>query len=766
MKKLLFSFLLGASFYGANSQVLFQEDFDGIGGPTAGGAGTYTFPSGFMLRNVDNRTPAANVNYVNDAWERREDFQTSVVDSVAFATSWYTPAGGANDWMWTPLIGPLPANAVLSWNAKNYDPTYLDGYEVRIMTAPTTPTGGTGVIGNQITNSTVLYSNPAEVAVWTARSVSLNTYAGQSVYIGFRLTSTDKFLLVIDDIKVEVLVNHDARIVSTALPSEYTQTPVTQTAPLNFSASINNNGILALTNVQLNVNVFNSVNTNVYSASSTVAGLAASATSTFTVAPFTPSVADDYTVRYHVSATEADQTTSNDTTFRYITVTDSTYARDNGVITGGLGIGAGNGGYLGQDFLIVNADDITSVSMYFTQGYTGRRMAAAIWDMSAGAPNAIIAGTDTLLYPDDSARIYTLPIHGGFYNLAPGRYAITAIEFDSTLSLGQTADIYIADRGWVDWPTNAAPGWSNPEDFGVNFARASVLRPNFGCTLSGAVATSTNASCNGATDGTASIAPTGGTGPYSYVWMPSGSGGSATNLGAGTYSVTVADASGCMTNTTFVITEPAAITGSQTLTLCAGLSVTVGTSTYTATGVYSDVLTAANGCDSIVTTNLTVSPAVDVATSVAGSTITANATPATATFLWLDCDNGNAVISGETGQSYSPVASGNYAVLVTENGCSDTSACVAVTVVGLSQQTASNEAISVFPNPSSGAFVIKTRSEGSYTIYNELGQVVKTIELNAKNNFSVAVNDLNNGVYMISGVTAGKVVNQRIVIKK
>src|SRR5688572_5694082 len=120
---LLFPLLISAS-QELHSQVLFYEDFDNVcnfacGG---GGAGTYPFPAGWFLRNVDNGTPAAAVSYVNEAWERREDFNFNVLDSCAFSTSWYNPVGTANDWMWTPLIGPLPANVVLSWNGVTYDP--------------------------------------------------------------------------------------------------------------------------------------------------------------------------------------------------------------------------------------------------------------------------------------------------------------------------------------------------------------------------------------------------------------------------------------------------------------------------------------------------------------------------------------------------------------------------------------------------------------------------------------------------------------------
>lgn len=46
----------------------------------------------------------------------------------------------------------------------------------------------------------------------------------------------------------------------------------------------------------------------------------------------------------------------------------------------------------------------------------------------------------------------------------------------------------------------------------------------------------------------------------------------------------------------------------QSPTICAGQSITVGVNTYSANGTYTDTLTAANTCDSIVTTYLTILP--------------------------------------------------------------------------------------------------------------------------------------------------------------
>ena len=190
----------GSSFPGG---VLFSEDFDNISGPTAGGSGTYTFPMGWLLANVDNRAPAASVSYVNQAWERREDFIFNVADSCAFSTSWTSPAGVADDWMWTPLIGQITAGSMLKWKAVAPDPGFPDGYEVRVMSISNGPPNGSdGNIGNMLTNSDLVFSVSAENSTWTDREVDLSGYAGQSVYVAFRNISNDQFLLLIDDIEV------------------------------------------------------------------------------------------------------------------------------------------------------------------------------------------------------------------------------------------------------------------------------------------------------------------------------------------------------------------------------------------------------------------------------------------------------------------------------------------------------------------------------------------------------------------------------------
>jgi hypothetical protein len=791
MKKFTLTLITAVSLaFTADAQIIFRESFDGIGGPTAGGAGTYTFPAGWFLRNVDNRTPATQVNYVNEAWERREDFANNTADSCAFSTSWYTPAGASDDWMWTPLIGPLPANCVLKWNAVTYDASYPDGYQVRVMTSTQgPPTGGTGVMGNQVTNSTQVFSIPAENTTWTSRQLSLNAYAGQSIYIAFRNTSNDQFILLIDDVTVEVQVNNDMELLSSMpVDTQYTIIPLAQTPSFEFAGTIRNNGLNAATNVSVGVTVFDGNMSSVYNATSAVIpSVASGATTSFSFAPFTPSSADFYTVRYLVSASVADQVPANDTSWEYILVSDSTYARDDGNVTGSLGIGAGNG-YLGQAYDVTNSDLLTSIGVFFNAGYTGRPFGLAVWNTVAGVPNTIVATTDTLIYPDDSARYYIVPMHNGPFLMAPGEYVVTAIEFDSTLQIGTTPDIFTLGKTWVDWSTNPNPSWSNNEDFSFNVSY--VIRPNFGdvCLNNTATATAVQASCVTCADGSATVAVSGNQGTTTYSWAPSGgNAATATGLLTGTYVVTVTDGFGCVVmdtvNVGYDVCGLLSLSGvpvSSTCQTCSDGSAQVivtgnnGTLTYSWSnggtsdtiqnilpGAYTVTVTDSLGCSDTLTIN--------VGYGICGSfTGTTSSTLASCG----SCSDGSATISpvgnngnvtylwsnGDTTATSSNLLPGTYTVTIT-----DTAGCVYVDSVTVNFGTtvveiAENGFAGLYPNPSNGTVQLSLNFEKAtdvqVVIYNVLGETVyaKTISGAVKGQTHINLN-VPNGIYNVHVIT-------------
>ncbi len=212
--------------------------------------------------------------------------------------------------------------------------------------------------------------------------------------------------------------------------------------------------------------------------------------------------------------------------------------------------------------------------------------------------------------------------------------------------------------------------------------------------------TLTNASC-GFANGSATINASGGTAPYTYSWLPAVStSGSAFNLAAGNYGVTITDVRGCTDVASFALsgspgvqaaifsTVPAtcfgASTGSATVTASGGSSPfsyiwsaggnTGPTAGGLSAGTYTVTVTDANMCTATATTVIT-QPAqlqhtatVQAATcglSNGSASIIATGGTAPYTYLWSP--------SGGTGNSASNLATGAYLLSITDQqGCTDT----------------------------------------------------------------------------------------------
>lgn len=225
-----------------------------------------------------------------------------------------------------------------------------------------------------------------------------------------------------------------------------------------------------------------------------------------------------------------------------------------------------------------------------------------------------------------------------------------------------------------------------------------------------------NISCNGLSDGTASVTAGGGTTPYTYAWnsIPSQTTAIASGLSAGTYSVVVKDVNNCPITTTVTLTQPTAITATATVTsnyngqqvTCFGATnasitttATNGTAPFTyswsttpvqtgtvvtgiGAGTYSVIVTDVNGCN--ITKTVTVSqPAVVAATASVTSNYngqniscfnltdgSANVTPTGGTtpytYLWTSTPS-------QTTAALINVGAGTYSVTVTDiNGCNIT----------------------------------------------------------------------------------------------
>lgn len=185
MKALIFTLFLSVSTIVSQAQIviLLNEDFNS------------GFPSGWQVIDNDGLSPHADVSDITSGFGYLEDSDsTGIGDSIVACTSWFTVAGTADNYLITPQLSLENHGNILYWDVKSQDPSYPDGYEILVSTS-------LPVIDSFKVDSAIFYTD-AELPYWTARSISLDSFISQNIYIAFRHFSTDKFVLKFDNIRV------------------------------------------------------------------------------------------------------------------------------------------------------------------------------------------------------------------------------------------------------------------------------------------------------------------------------------------------------------------------------------------------------------------------------------------------------------------------------------------------------------------------------------------------------------------------------------
>ena len=180
---------------------------------------------------------------------------------------------------------------------------------------------------------------------------------------------------------------------------------------------------------------------------------------------------------------------------------------------------------------------------------------------------------------------------------------------------------------------------------------------------------------------------------------------------------------------------------------------------YTSSGIYTDIIPNAEGCDSIINIALTIDT-LDLSVSLNAEELSSNQPGAQ--YQWVDCENNMQAINGETNQTYSPLVEGNYAVIVNNGQCSDTSAC---TFVDLSSLEELGLTIDIYPNPSSSQVTITGLTDNSISgihLLNLLGERVLSVS-EIKQEVTLDIDELSNGVYLIEIVKGDSKSTYRIV---
>lgn len=297
----------------------------------------------------------------------------------------------------------------------------------------------------------------------------------------------------------------------------------------------------------------------------------------------------------------------------------------------------------------------------------------------SGGPIASIFSTSNVQCHGGNDGSATAGVIGG---LAPITYSWSPYGGTSATASGLTAGIYyvtVTDaNGCISLAT------TSPE----------ITEP----TAITSIITSSNVSCNGGTNGTATVSASGGNPGYTYNWLPSVTSGSViSGLNANTYSVEIKDANNCILTSTYSISEPTApvsIAVSSTSVTCFGGNnggasalASGGTGPYfynwvpgnffgshisnLSTGIYSVNVTDLNGC--IETNTITVTEATPIILntgsvnsncSLANGQVSVTATggSGTYTYSWSP--------SGGTGNIETNLLAGTYSIEVIDaNNC-------------------------------------------------------------------------------------------------
>ncbi|PHS07830.1 MAG: hypothetical protein COA88_08000 [Kordia sp.] len=126
-----------------------------------------------------------------------------------------------------------------------------------------------------------------------------------------------------------------------------------------------------------------------------------------------------------------------------------------------------------------------------------------------------------------------------------------------------------------------------------------------------------------------------------------------------------------------------------------------------------------------------------------GTSLSSNETGST--YQWVDCNNSNTPVFGQTNQQFTPTVSGNYAVQITKNNCTKTSACISFNVLGISDYQLQN--IALFPNPVKDNLTI-TGIQNNSSVLN-----VKLVSITGKEIFKKILTHSNSKINMQSLAT-------------
>lgn len=449
-------------------------------------------------------------------------------------------------------------------------------------------------------------------------------------------------------------------------------------------------------------------------------------------------------------------------------------------------------------------DNLQNVTLTWNSGITG-----ATFNPGTGSrPTGVFSWTPTLADAGSVAHCFTVTVKDNYCPFSASQtyaFCITVGGFTATTtstnaicnSHNGKASVTVSDGATPFTYTWAPSGGSGPN--ATNLAAGTytcTVADAAGCSIAypitvnltnggtASISSFSNISCNGANDGSVTVSITGATTPpLTYAWTPSSAGTTAnvTNLGPGTYSVTVTDANGCTTSASQVIAQPAALTVSKTFTNVGCFGDNTGTATATANGgtgpytylwlpgayntasigsltigTYTVQVHDAHGCSASTTANIVQPPALAITSTsipascgIANGSASVTGTGGFAPYTWTWSN-------GQTGASATALTAGTYTVTITDlNSCTSSTPVTVPSLAALTASIISHSDVSCFGG-----------SNGNATVNVAGGAMPVTYLWNNAQTTPTASN-LSQGIYSVSATDAtGCVASASIVINE
>lgn len=101
-------------------------------------------------------------------------------------------------------------------------------------------------------------------------------------------------------------------------------------------------------------------------------------------------------------------------------------------------------------------------------------------------------------------------------------------------------------------------------------------------------------------------------------------------------------------------------------------------------------------------------------------------------------------------------------------GCANTTTLTQFysTCAGINVIKTNEDFLQIFPNPNNGEFKLKAGTEVNLVIVNELGQIIKSAELGAGNDYEITINDFPSGIYLVSCQNKEALLVRKLIINR